>query len=118
MTQLGGSMDRMSLAAASAPTDPFGRPLIQSPVSEKLSTEPRLAQQQQVMSGFPSPHASQPSPVRPPPGAKMPVAPGYDQIVVPGRPSIGSYEQGSPSPSDAYTTYPVSAPSTTVRPSR
>jgi hypothetical protein len=92
-------LDRMKLTGESTTTDIYGRPSSQAPAQERFSPDPRLTQQPQ----YPGPRPSSPV-TRPPPGARVPMPPGYpqdQQVPSPqaGRPPSG-YEQGPP---DGYT---------------
>jgi hypothetical protein len=93
-------LDRMKLTGESATTDIYGRPSSQTPAQERFSPDPRLTQQPQ----YPGPRPSSPV-TRPPPGARVPMPPGYpqdQQVPSPqaGRPPPSGYDQGPP---DGYT---------------
>jgi hypothetical protein len=113
MAQLGGGMDRLKLTGADSPSmvqmDPFGSQS-QSPSQDRFPLDSRQQQQQQH-SGYPGPQSPSPAIGRPPPGAKMAVAPGYESPVMSpasGRPNTGGYEYPSPVGLDGYSQYSVS----------
>jgi classical protein kinase C len=97
-TQLGNSMDRLMLTEAGHPgVDPFpGRQQTQSPSQERFPSDSRYPSQAQQTTPYTVPQNVPPG-VRPPPGARIPIPPGYpiDQQILspPGRPASGVYEQ-------------------------
>ncbi|KAF8158221.1 hypothetical protein B0H34DRAFT_707913 [Crassisporium funariophilum] len=95
------AMDRMKLTtspeATSPPTELYGRPT-SLPTADRYPSDPRYYQQQQPQA---PPYAQQPLPVsRPPPGARVPIPPGYPQDgPMQGRTS-GAYDVASPAVAD------------------
>jgi hypothetical protein len=102
MGQLSGPMDRLKLTGAmTEPADPYGRPTNQ-PQPDRYTQDPRFTQQQQQQGpgSYADPRAGSPV-ARPPPGARIPIPPGYPQqdqqvpLPGPGKPLPG-YEHRPP----------------------
>ena len=97
--QIGPGMDRMRLTGgpefAPSPVDPFGRPPLKPPPQERPGAD--YPQQPPPQQSGPMMGYNLPPSARPPPGARIPIPPGYpqDQLLLnqqQNRPPMG-YEQ-------------------------
>ena len=105
-----GAVDRLKISGPEMgppSADAYGRPASVPPPSDRYPPDPRYYQQQQPPPQVPPPqqYQQQPpqippfgqQPTRPPPGARVPIPPGYPQDPMQGR-SQSPYDVGPPVP--------------------
>ena len=106
--QIGPGMDRMRLTGgpefAPGPVDPFGRPPLKPPPQERPGAD--YPQQLPPQQSGPMMGYNMPPSARPPPGARIPIPPGYpqDQLLLnqqQSRPPMG-YEQAPQAAPDGF----------------
>jgi hypothetical protein len=115
VAQIGNSVERLRLTAGpetgTPMLEPYSRPQAVTPLPDRPAPDPRYLQQQPMQPQMTAPYNIPPA-VRPPPGARIPIPPGYPQDLLfsqqqqqqqqQGRPTIG-YEQVLPTAPDGYS---------------